>query len=97
MKILRIKHKFKNAILLVFLWLSIVSLQAQEITWKWQNPFPSGNSHFDVSWINDQTIYAPGTKGQFLKSSDFGATWETANISTLATVRAIHFANENEG
>ena len=87
----------KQFIPVTFLCLSAISVHAQELTWTWQNPFPSGNSHSDVAWIDDQTLYVSGTKGQFLRSADFGTTWETSNIPTTARVREIHFINANKG
>ena len=98
MKFLPLNYKIEKIIVpMVFLWLSVVSVKAQEITWTRQNPFPSANSHFDVAWIDEQTMYVSGVKGQFLKSTDFGMTWETSNIPTGATVREIQFVNENKG
>ncbi len=89
-----IKKEFAIA---MFLGLSLVGAKAQDITWTWQNPFPSGNSHFDVAWINDQTVYVSGIKGQFFRSTDFGATWEISDVPTNAGVREIHFLSETEG
>ena len=98
MKFLLLNCESKKILLsAMFLWLSVVSVKAQEITWTWQNPFPTGNSHFDVAWVNEQTIYVSGTKGQFFRSTDFGATWEIANIPTGAAIREIHFIDENIG
>ena len=87
----------KRLLLVVFLWLLVISAKSQELAWTRQNPFPSGNGHFDVAWVNEQIIYVSGTKGQFLQSTDFGATWETANIPTGAAIREIHFISESKG
>lgn len=97
MKFLLLNLKIKKIPALILLWFSVVNMQAQELMWTWQNPFPSGNGHSDVAWINDQTIYVSGTKGQFLRSTDFGATWEVADIPTDAGVREVHFISESEG
>ncbi len=79
----------------VFLIGAYLTANAQE--WVWQNPQPVGNAHNDVEWINDQTFYVSGAKGQFLKTSDFGQTWEVANIPTDAGVGELYFSNESEG
>lgn len=97
MKTLQKNNRVIKALLFVLIFFTIGTLKAQEIEWTWQNPFPSGNSHYDVAWIDDQTIYVSGSKGQFLKSLDFGGTWEASQIPTVAPVRAISFRNINEG
>ncbi len=74
-----------------------VSLSANAQEWEWQNPYPVGNAHADVAWVDDQSFYVSGSKGQFVKTNDFGQTWETANLPTDATVREIHFVSAEKG
>lgn len=84
----------KKLLLIFFITISSLS-QAQN--WEWQNPFPVGNSLWDVAWIDAQTLYVSGGKGQFIKSNDFGQTWETAHIPTDVTVREIDFISPSQG
>lgn len=72
-----------------------LSAGAQE--WEWQNPFPAGNSHSDVAWIGDDTLYIGGSKGQFITSTDFGQTWQSKNIPTQGIINETHFINSNTG
>lgn len=68
----------KLSLQIVFIFSLYLTSTAQE--WEWQNPFPVGNSHNDIAWIDDQTFYISGGKGQFIKTSDFGQSWEVANV-----------------
>ncbi len=74
-----------------------VCLNAHAQDWQWQNPLPTGNGTNGAAWIDDQTFYVSGSKGQFVKTSDFGQSWETANIPTDASVGRLYFANASEG
>ncbi|UII26784.1 YCF48-related protein [Fulvivirga maritima] len=97
MKTLLFNKYLKLSFLTAFLFIHWNHIQAQDNSWKWQHPFPVGNSHFDVAWISEETFYVSGTKGQFIKTSDFGGSWEVSHLPTEATVREIDFINESKG
>lgn len=65
--------------------------------WQWQNPLPQGNSLNSILYVNDQLVWACGTTGTLLKSTDGGDTWEFIMLQDRMYVRDIFFINDETG
>jgi photosystem II stability/assembly factor-like uncharacterized protein len=65
--------------------------------WQWQNPLPQGNSLYSIQYVNDELIWASGTTGTLLKSTDGGESWEFIMLQERMYVRDIFFINEETG
>ncbi len=65
--------------------------------WQWQNPLPQGNSLNSILYVNNQLIWASGTTGTLLKSTDGGDTWEFIMLQERMSVLDIFFINEDNG
>lgn len=63
----------------------------------WQNPYPQGNTLWDVHFINDQIGWAVGDAGTILKSTDGGESWKPQSSPTVESLREVQFANDQIG
>lgn len=72
----------KKIILVLFL--LIFKLSLAQTGWFYQNPYPTSASVKSVKYLNANTIYAAGSYGSFLKSTNGGVNWSItySNIST---------------
>ncbi len=72
---------------------------SQSSDWTWQNPSPTGSMITDVSFIDDSTVAAVGSKGQFLISTDAGNTWSGRSTigGTTNTLVNVWFKNADTG
>jgi len=52
---------------------------------------------FDVTHIKDQTYIAVGDTGLILRTTNGGATWDTCARDSVATLRAVDFADSSYG
>lgn len=94
--LLKIKLTMKKIYLSALVLLGAYQI-AKAQQWEWQNPFIAGNTHHDAAWIDDSTVYIAGSKGQFLKTNDFGNSWNEATIPTDASVRVLSFIHKDTG
>jgi photosystem II stability/assembly factor-like uncharacterized protein len=68
-----------------------------EAGWCWQNPQPTGNTIYDIRFVDGQTGWAVGQAGQILKTVDAGASW-SAQVSDVTTVLSnVRFASSTVG
>lgn len=51
-------------------------LQQESQDWQWINPSPQGNKLNDIHVFNQDTAYAVGANGTFMKTFDGGQTWD---------------------
>lgn len=79
------RYRYFNICLLLFA--TLLSAYAQS-SWTWQNPLPQGNDLFGVQCIDGNTIYAVGSAGTILKSTNGGFRW---NLHTTGMEKSISF------
>jgi photosystem II stability/assembly factor-like uncharacterized protein len=65
--------------------------------WFWQNPLPQGNTLNDVCFVDENTGWAAGGKGTFLKTNDGGLNWLPQNIGESLDIQSLNFLNQNIG
>ena len=51
-----------------------INLNAQSI-WQWQQPQPTGNYLYVVDFLNENSGFAAGVLGTFLKTVNGGQNW----------------------
>lgn len=81
--------------LLLLLALSASAAHAQ--TWEWLNPTPNGNTLRSVVELPDGTLYAGGSYGVVLRSTDGGQTFVDRSVPTRALTAAVGFADAETG
>ncbi len=89
--------KSTQPILLLGLLLAILSLPAQKQDWRWQNPFPQGNTLRNSFFLDKNTGLMVGDAGTILKTKDGGKNWEKQESGTKANLYAIHFRDSTLG
>jgi photosystem II stability/assembly factor-like uncharacterized protein len=77
-----------------YLLIPIATANAQ---WEWQNPLPQGNSLYAVQYVDENLIWASGTSGTLLMSTDSGVNWEFEMLPERIYAHDIFFINENTG
>ena len=68
-----------------------------ESGWCWQEPLPQGNAIRGFHWVDDAVAYAVGQRGQILKSSDGGTTWQGQHSGTVVELGPVSFVNAQIG
>lgn len=72
-------------------------LLAQNFTWEWQNPLPTGADH-NGTLIYSNKYFLFGNGGAFSVSTDEGTTWNVSYIDPLSrNLNAGVFINDNVG
>lgn len=56
-----------------------------------------GENLYDVTFLNDSTIYACGTHGKLLKTSNGGGTWINSTLPSTLDFNKIYFINSQTG
>ena len=74
-----------------------ISVFGQGPNWKWQNPLPTGNSFYDVHFVDAQTGWAVGWVGTILKTTNGGSTWSIQNSGTPYHIYSIQFIDNQTG
>lgn len=64
--------------------------------WTWQNPTPQGNALYAVDTVG-ANAWAVGGPGVILRSTDGGASWTSQDSNSVATLRAVDFADSQSG
>lgn len=56
--------------------------------WTWINPYPTGEDLSSIKFINENTGFAVGNEGSFLKTTNGGLNWflQTVSINHLQTI-----------
>lgn len=72
---------------------------AQLNVWRWQNPLPVGNYLRAVQMISLNTIYVCGDNGNFMRSTDGGASWDVQNnvLKIDTKLNSLSFLDQNYG
>jgi|GEM_PF-982822 photosystem II stability/assembly factor-like uncharacterized protein len=81
---------------LFFFLLNNAFVSAQQY-WKWQNPYPQGNSFTAVNFINEDIGYGVGEFGVILRTTNGGTEWTQLSSGTIRTLRAVLFIDSNIG
>jgi len=81
--------------LAIILFLSTVSL-AQD-GWFFQNPYPQGNTLYDVFIFDENTAIAVGNEGTIIKTTDDGANWRFQLSGNARNLQSVHFINNQVG
>lgn len=68
-------------------------------TWNWQNPIPQGNILEGIHAVNQDIVYAAGTAGTILKTSDGGSHWDFVSYlgGFSTSLYSIFFINPDTG
>lgn len=86
----------------MILTLSVFLLQSLGASVNAQN-WHSQNGHLTVSTLNEvqfvsaETVYAVGNRGNILKSTDSGQTWNNVSYETTKDIQTLYFFDENTG
>ncbi len=85
-----------NKLFLILILICSSSLKSQSV-WTWQQPLPTGNFLYAVDFINENTGFACGTVGTFMKTTNAGQNWivRTTNFSSI--LLGINFIDEDLG
>ena len=65
--------------------------------WEFQNPLPQGNRLYSVQFINNNTGWACGNHGSFIKTTDGGSNWAYLPLDKNIGLQFLYFLNENTG
>jgi photosystem II stability/assembly factor-like uncharacterized protein len=65
--------------------------------WSWQNPKVTGNTLFDVEYIDTLTGWSVGSSGQILKTQNGGLNWECQLSPVEVALRSISFIDKDTG
>ena len=65
--------------------------------WVLQNPTPTGDDLYAVSFVGTSTGFAVGTFGDILHTGDGGATWDLQNNPSDADLFGVQFIDANTG
>lgn len=79
------------------IYIFIPELLLSQSTWSWQQPYPCGNFLRDVKMVSADTIYACGTMGTVMKTTNAGANWNVLTTNTHAHLCSIDFLDANTG
>lgn len=66
-------------------------------SWYWQNPVPQGNNLLGVTTVGASDVWAVGAAGTLLHSDNAGVTWAAEDPNTQLELRAIDFADSDNG
>ncbi len=84
-------------ILLIYFFILTSNIYSQD-GWQWVNPYPTANYLTSAQFFNSNTGYVCGTRGEFLKTSDAGISWQYYKIDSLYTdYPKLYFLNQNTG
>jgi hypothetical protein len=61
--------------LIIIAFLNLQSLSQVNSNWKWLHPKPQGNALWQCKYWDANTVYAVGSYGTFIKTTDGGNTW----------------------
>ena len=64
--------------------------------WFWQTPQPAGDLS-DVTFAGPNDVWAVGSVGEILHSTDAGVTWSAQQSGTLADLASVSFADPQHG
>ncbi len=84
---MRAAHFLAALALVFYLPMSILA----QGNWEWANPKPGGETYNDAFFIDDQTGWIVGQKGQILKTSDGGLSWIAQESGTEDPLQDICF------
>lgn len=73
-----------------------ISVKAQK-NWRWQNPWPQGNTLTSATSPDPNTIVFVGLAGTIIKSKDLGQTFEVLPTGIKTDLYAISFFDSNNG
>ena len=65
--------------------------------WFWQNPIPSSNGLWGVSFTDVNIGTAVGDAGTILRTTDGGETWVNQSINKISWIGRISFTDANHG
>ena len=87
----------KYFLLFLILFSSGNTINAQNCTWKWQNPLPQGNTLNSIRFINNNTGWAVGNTGTILKTTDAGTSWLRISSGTFNNLQSVFFVDSISG
>lgn len=91
------RRDFTFCVFIALLFLSAV-VSAQNFSWTWQNPLPTGADHNDAVVLNSNDFFLFGNGSSILHSTDAGVTWNAANVDTGARdIYEATFVNQTVG
>ena len=88
-------NKFFTTFLIIISAISI-NTYAQSV-WQWQQPQPTGNYLYTVDFINENTGFAGGKLGTFMKTTNGGINWEASTINPDFEILGIDFYDAELG
>lgn len=65
--------------------------------WCWQQPRPSGNFTLDYAFVDAQTGWSVGERGDILKTVDGGVSWTRQQVGTTELLTHVGFADASHG
>ena len=65
--------------------------------WTWQNPLPTGNDLYAVSFVNANTGTVVGWGGTIARTTDGGVTWVVQSSGTTVDLFGVSFTDANTG
>jgi len=83
--------------LLVAIILLPLAGRSQEGDFKWQNPLPQGNNLFGCCCASDHYVWAVGSAGTIIKSSDMGANWMIQSSGVVEQLNKVSFVDSLTG
>ena len=83
-----------RTLLITFLFAANIIAQS---AWEIMNPLPQEKTVNAVQILNDSLIYAAGENGAFLRSYDYGVTWQRNPLSTEVSLMSVYFEDELHG
>jgi photosystem II stability/assembly factor-like uncharacterized protein len=85
-----------KVLMLLFICISSI-LNAQNMPFAFQTPFPSAHKYNDVQMLDANTAVAVGASGTFIKSNDAGATWSYIWTKTHVDLFGVDFPTMSTG
>jgi len=82
--------------LVLFVVLSIQVVFAQD-GWQWLNPKPAHDNIIDVQFIDQNNIWAVGSRGLIMKSENSGLNWNVLSNDSANDYNKIQFTGLNTG
>lgn len=65
--------------------------------WCWQDPQPSGHRIQDIDFSDANNGWTAGWGGEFMKTTDGGATWQRSSSGQVMAVRHVSFVDARRG
>ena len=81
-----------------YLFLAFVILGSKSAISQWTDMITPASYHlYSIETVTDDLVYAGGSGGSLVRTTDAGESWELVSIGSTNWVKAIHFFNPLEG